>query len=197
MLAIKLQGSISLFFFTSIYIYRSTGSSGIHHIFINIKSDIDLADVCCSGGNLSWLRYQAKRSESVPTFFYFFHVWRAQFPCGSFATDVPKRTDLMILVWCGECLIRGTRWKKKWGGSRLTCCWLGRTVRGRKETRAATMAGSRHDAEDSTATSRLEERRQSRRNDPTSRAVVQPKKKEKKRGCVTTDQTTAVVWMLP
>ena len=40
-------------FFTSIYIYRSTGSSGIHHIFINIKSDIDLADVCCSGGNLS------------------------------------------------------------------------------------------------------------------------------------------------
>ena len=57
----------------------------------------------------------SKKERVRSPFFIFFHVWRAQFPYGSFATDVPKRTDLMILVWCGECLIRGTRWKKKMG----------------------------------------------------------------------------------
>ena len=40
----------------------------------------------------------------------------------------------------GQCLIRklGGNRKGKWGGSRLTCCWLGRTVRGSKETSRAT-----------------------------------------------------------
>ena len=72
----------------------------LHYIYINIQSNIDLMDVCCSGRQ-STVTVLPSKKDVVP--FFFFHVWRLQFPCGSIATDVPKRTDLIILaVWGGK-----------------------------------------------------------------------------------------------
>ena len=101
-LAIKLHKDLSLSFLRICYTYRSTGSSGttttphIYKYTVEYRSD---------GCVLFWraiYRDCATKQEGGSPFF-FFHVWRVQFPCESFATDVPKRTDLMILVvWGGK-----------------------------------------------------------------------------------------------
>ena len=112
----------------------------LHHTYINIQSNIDLMDVCCSGGQ-SIVTVLPSKKEVVPSFFsrlastismrIFCHR-RAQEDRSDYIGGVGRE---------GQCLIRklGGNRKGKWGGSRLTCCWLGRTVRGSKETRAAKM----------------------------------------------------------